>query len=122
MKNHKTPPTAQELLEPDPLDAAFDGLGATANWVAGNWWELAHAKRVVTASHKGKITDERSYADNDIRLKALKEITILRKLYPKAEIDFTHHLSKTAASILRDIDGRSRGKLPAELADEESEA
>jgi len=118
MPNHKQPPSVEDVLEPDPMDAGFDNLGATADWLTCQWWELAHAKRVVTASHQGKILDERFYADNDIRLKALKEITILRRLYPTEQVDFTHHLSKTAAKILREMDGLGRGKLPCEQIDE----
>jgi len=121
MPNHKQPPSVNDVLEPDPMDAAFDELGATGPWLACQWFDLANAKRVVTASHQGKILDERYYADNDIRLKAIKEITILRKLYPTEQVDFTHHLSKTAAKILREMDGNSRGKLPSELVDEADE-
>jgi hypothetical protein len=121
MPNHKQPPSVGDVLEPNVMDAAFDELGVTADWLACQWWDLAHAKRVVTASHQGKILDERFYADNDIRLKATKEITTLRRLYPKEHIDFTHHLSKTAAKIMREMDGNSRGKLPSELVDEADE-
>ena len=118
MPNHKQPPSVGDVLEPNLMDAAFDELGATADWLACHWWDLAHATRVVTASHQGKILDERFYANNDIRLKALKEITILRKLYPTEQVDFTHHLSKTAAKILREMDGIGRGKLPCEPIDD----
>jgi len=117
MNNHKRPPTVNDILEPYPLDAVFDKVGATVEWIGCQWWELAHANKVVTASFQGKILDERTYADNTIREKALDRITALRRLNPAEKVDFTHHLSKTAAKIMQDMDGESRGKLPCEMMD-----
>ena len=113
-------------MEPDSARIALDaviqkgGEEDTAKFVAKNLYKLATAKKVYSASFQGGITLEASdYDDGPLQLDATKEIARMASLYPSATVDLRHVMTEHTARLLRMLDGQTRGKLPAELADEE---
>ena len=67
--------TREDMDGPDPLDVALAGEGITPTWWAKHMKEKVESAVVTkTATEKGKITDEREYKDERIRLDALVQL------------------------------------------------
>lgn len=60
----------------------MDAAGLTLEDQIGKLKTLQSAEKVVTASHEGVITDERVYADNGVRLRALETGLDLHGAFP----------------------------------------
>lgn len=127
-KQPRKPVHVTEMLEPDLMGAELDaqarkeGAKHTAEYLAKGLFEASKAEHVVVAKFRGEITDEKSYADYPTRIQALDKIAHLANKYPKAQIDVNHVMTQQTARIMNEIiDGISRGKLPSELADEETD-
>lgn len=67
-----TPPTADELAAAAmaPMSAALDRAGVTDELIARTILDGLGARRVVTATHEGKITDAATFDDSKLRLEA----------------------------------------------------
>jgi len=80
--------TREEMDGPDPLDVAMLGEGITPEWWARHMREKAEGAKVTKiASEKGIITDERSYADERVRLDALVQIGRAAGYYAPDRLD-----------------------------------
>jgi len=80
--------TREDMDGPDPLDVAMLGEGITPEWWARHMREKAEGAKVTKiASEKGKITDERSYADERVRLDALVQIGRAAGYYAPDRLD-----------------------------------
>jgi len=67
--------TREDMDGPDPLDVALAGEGITPTWWAKHMKDKVESAVVTkTATEKGKITDEREYKDERIRLDALVQL------------------------------------------------
>ena len=113
------PISVHELNQPDPLDLALEQAGATAEFTAKKLKKLADATANHPFRNKGKVIYSKKLDDNPIQLKATVEIARLRNWYPKTTLELQHSLTEETAKWMDEIDGRTRGKLPAQLADEE---
>jgi len=111
--------SVQEVNQPDPLDLALEQEGATAEFTAKKLKNLADAKMVKVFSYLGNIHLSEDLDDNTTQLKATVEIARLRNWYPKTTMELRHSLTEETTRWMVEIDGRTRGKLPEELADEE---
>jgi len=67
--------TREDMDGPDPLDVALAGEGITPEWWARHMKDKVESAVVTkTATDKGKITDEKEYKDERIRLDALVQL------------------------------------------------
>lgn len=67
--------TIDDINGPDPLDVALAGEGITPEWWAKHMKGKVESAMVTkTATDKGKITDEKEYEDNRVRLDALIQL------------------------------------------------
>lgn len=66
------PPTADELAAAAmaPMTAALDRAGATDDLIASVIVQGMRARKVVTASYEGKLTDAAAFEDGKLRLEA----------------------------------------------------
>jgi len=113
--------SAKELNQPDPLDVALEQEGATAEFTAKKFKKLADAKMIKPFLPKGEtvVVYSKVLEDNTTQLKATIEIAKVRNWYPKTTVELHHSLTEETERWMAEIDGRTRGKLPAKLADEE---
>jgi len=86
------PKDAVEALV-NPRDKALEKHGITIDWWLGEMKGFAeNAVITKTATREGTITDEREYADNRIRIDAMKEIGNVAQFYPKQQMDVSGSL------------------------------
>jgi len=111
--------SAKELNQPDPLDVALEQEGATAEFTAKKLKNLADAQQIHPFHRKGEVFYSKNLNDNTTQLKATIEIAKVRNWYPKTTVELHHSLTEETERWMAEIDGRTRGKLPAKLADEE---
>jgi len=121
------PPAAHELLETDKMEVAIDEVireridRDTPKHIATILYEGTQATITVTAKHKGKITDEKEYVDHPTRINAADKLALYANLRPRTHIDLHHDMTKHTQRLFERIAGKTRGKLPEELADEETD-
>ena len=81
--------TREDMDGPDPLDVALAGEGITPEWWAKHMKDKVESAVVTkTATDKGKITDEKEYKDERIRLDALVQLGRAAGYYAPERLDF----------------------------------
>ncbi len=79
----------QKLKEKQSYIEAMDAAGLTDEALAKKHFELLHAKKVVTASFEGRITDEKEYDDPQTQMAALKHANTLKGHVPNTKTEIT---------------------------------
>ena len=120
------PVSVGELNGKDPITEALKQVipKGSALYIVQNFHALSQATKIEASYSRGKVSKwvySKQLADNFTRLKALIELAKLANHYPKQQIGVTHDLTPATMRAVMAIDGKTRGRLPAELADEEGE-